>query len=133
MFKFLWRFVVFCGRKKFFFNLESVTSLTSLSIKSKENGSAVNEDFLEFIYSKSDFMKVLVIQVEATLEIQNYFERLLAFMLCGQNQMTELKNNTKEEQVLLMKTVGENIGGSLEEYITHIQNHILVEEPVYEV
>lgn len=47
--------------------------------------------------------------------------------------MTELKNNTKEEQVLLMKTVGENIGGSLEEYITHIQNHILVEEPVYEV
>ena len=78
-------------------------------------------------------MKVLVIQVEATLEIQNYFERLLAFMLCGQNQMTELKNNTKEEQVLLMKTVGENIGGSLDDYITLIQNHILVEEPVYEV
>ena len=78
-------------------------------------------------------MKVLVSQVEATIEIQNYFERLLAFMLCGQNQMTELKNNTKEEQVLLMKTVGENIGGSLEDYITLIQNHTLVEEPVYEV
>ena len=78
-------------------------------------------------------MKVLVSHVEATLEIQNYFERLLAFLLCGQNQMTELKNNTKEEQVLLMKTVGENIGGSLEDYITLIQNHTLVEEPVYEV
>ena len=98
-----------------------------------ENGSALNEDFLEFIYSKSDFMKVLVSHVEATLEIQNCFERLLAFLLCGQNKKTELKNNTKEEQVLLMKTVGENIGGSLEEYITHIQNHILVEEPAYEV
>ena len=61
-----------------------------------ENGSALNEDFLEFIYSKSDFMKVLVSHVEATLEIQNCFERLLAFLLCGQNKKTELKNNTKE-------------------------------------
>ena len=108
--------------EKSLFNLESVASVTSLSIKSKENGSAVNEDF---ICSKTDFIKALVNDVEDTLEIWwNFSERLLAFSLYGQKQITNFKNNAKEEQVLLMKTVGENIGDSQEEYITHIQYHI---------
>lgn len=34
---------------------------------------------------------------------------VLVFLLYGQNQVTEFKNNAKEEQVLLMKTVGENM------------------------
>lgn len=89
-------------------------------IKYKKNGSVVNEDILEFIYSKSEFLKALVNDVEVALAIWNISKGLLAVLLYEQNQVTEFKNNAKEEQVLLMKTVGENIGDSLEEYITHI-------------
>ena len=53
---------------------------------------------------------------------------MLVFSLNEQNQITDFKNNAKEKQVLLMKTVGENIGDCLEDYINHIQYRMLVEE-----
>ena len=46
----------------------------------------------------------------------------------GQKQLSLLKQNALREQGLMMKTVGKQLGASLEEYIAHIQYQILVEK-----
>ena len=62
--------------------LESDASVAS--VKSKETESIVSKEFLHFIGSKYNFLKTLVNDVEASLEIWNFSERLLAFSLYGQ-------------------------------------------------
>ena len=99
--------------------LESEASVASL--KSKESESIVSKEFLHFIDSKCDFLKTLVNDVEGSLEIWNFSERLLAFSLYGQKQLSLFKQNALREEGLMMKTVGKQLGASLEEYIAHIQ------------
>ena len=106
--------------------LESEASVASL--KSKESESIVSKEFLHFIDSKCDFLKTLVNDVEGSLEIWNFSERLLAFSLYGQKQLSLFKQNALREEGLMMKTVGKQLGASLEEYIAHIQYQILVEK-----
>ena len=106
--------------------LESDASVASL--KSKETESIFVKEFLHFIDSKCNFLKTLVNHVEGSLEIWNFSERLLGFFLYGQKQLSLLKQNALREQGLMMKTVGKQLGASLEEYIAHIQYQIIVEK-----
>ena len=71
--------------------LESDASVAS--VKSKETESIVSKEFLHFIGSKYNFLKTLVNDVEASLEIWNFSERLLAFSLYGQKQLPLFKQN----------------------------------------
>ena len=66
--------------------------------------------------------------VEGSLEIWNFSERLLAFSLYGQKQLSLFKQNVLREQRLMMKTVGKQLGTSLDECIAHIKYQILVEK-----
>ena len=117
---------VFCIMMNILQFLESVASVASL--KSKESESIVSKEFLHFIDSKCNFLKTLVIDVEGSLEIRNFPERLLAFSLYGQKQLSLFKQNTLREQGLMMKVAGKQLGASLEEYIAYIQYEILLEK-----
>ena len=83
---------------------------------------------MHFIDSKCNFLKTLVNDVEGSLEIWNFSERLLAFSLYGQKQLSLFKQNVLREQRLMMKTVGKQLGASLDECIAHIKYQILVEK-----
>ena len=106
--------------------LESDASVASL--KSKESESIISKEFLHFTHSKCNFLKTLVNDVEGYLEIWNFSERLLAFSLYGQKQLSLFKQNALREQGLMMKTVGKQLDASLEEYLAHIQYQIVVEK-----
>ena len=98
------------------------------SLKSKESESIISKEFLHFADSKCNFLKTLVNVAEGSLEIWNFSERLLAFSLYGQKQLSLFKQNALREQGLMMKTVGKQLDASLEEYLAHIQYQILVEK-----
>ena len=99
--------------------LESDASVASL--KSKESKSIVSKEFLHFIDFKCNFLKTLVNDVEGSMEIWNFSERLPGFPLYDQKQLSLFKQNVLREQGLMTKTVGKQLGASLEEYIAHIQ------------
>ena len=103
--------------------LESDASVAST--KSKESESIVSKEFLHFIDSKCNFLKTLVNDVEGSVEMWNFSERFLAFSLYDQKQLSLFKQNALREEGLTMKTVGKQLGASLE-YIAHIQCQILV-------
>ena len=107
--------------------LESDASVASLRLKETEI--IISKQFLHFIDSKCNFLKTLVNDVEGSLEIWNFSERLLVFSLYGQKQLSLLKQNVLREQQLMMKTVGKQLGTSLDEYIiAHIKYQIFVEK-----
>ena len=98
--------------------LESDASVTSL--KSKDSERIVSKEFLHFINSECNFFNTLVNDVEASLKLWNFSERLLAFSLYGQKQLSLFKENALREQRLVVKTVGKHLGDCLKEYIGHI-------------
>lgn len=58
----------------------------------------------------------------------NFSERLLGFPLYDQKQLSLFKQNVLRKQGLMTKTVGKQLGASLEKYIAHIQYQLLMEK-----